>query len=267
MTAVPLLVARPPVLPPAGPAPLPIPLAVHGRPLAVSLVHALVPLDQASHEARWATALQGILDVQEAEQKRSPSTVFRNMDQLMTSVVEGWMHACCLPIPLPKRHRRTEKQLRDDAESVAVGSLALATVHLIMKSYRSPDQRMFDALERHDHTALRRALAAGASVHARFVTDTYDDGRRHGCAQGSKEPINVTGQRPAVFAVLEDDVIALRILLDAGAPRRDALGVLNVVEDQGIERERIRWCLETPELDAVVAREGGATTGRERRRL
>ena len=117
------------------------------------------------------------------------------------------------------------------------------------------------------YTALRRALAAGASVHARFVPDTYDDGRRHGCAHGRKEPINVAGQRPAVFAVLEDDVIALRILLDAGAPRRDALGVLNVVEDQGIERERIRWCLETPELDAVVAREGGAATGRERRRL
>jgi len=56
-----------------------------------------------------------------------------------------------------------------------------------------------------------------------------------------------------VFAVLEDDTEAVRLLLVAGVERQDALQALNVVAERGIERSGVRAMLETLELQDVLA--------------
>lgn len=237
--------------PTQGPAPRPIALAVHGRARTVSLVHALEPLDQAAHEAHWVTTLHSLLDLQTAERQRSTKTVWRTMDQMLSSVVSRWCNDVGLYIPA-RRLRRTEAELRDNADDLVVRSEGLALLRSLAKGHRTPDQRMFDALERHDHDALRRALDAGANVHARFVPDPYDDGRRHGCTRGYKDPVAFAGMPPVAFAVMEDDVQALRLLLDRGASRKDALGVLGTAERQGIDLDGVHWLLESLELTDAV---------------
>jgi hypothetical protein len=63
----------------------------------------------------------------------------------------------------------------------------------------------------------------------------------------------LNGKRPIVFAVLEDDTEAVRLLLVAGVERQDALQALNVVAERGIERSGVRAMLETLELQDVLA--------------
>lgn len=251
-----------------GPAPHPIAQAVHGHAPAVPLIHHPDVVDPAAAQARWVTTLEGIHDVQVHEQQRSAATEWRTIDQVMTGVVAGWCEDAGLRFATPRRHRRSnavEAALREQPVDV-LQNVGRATVKRIAGGYRSPDQRMFDALERHDHPALRRALAAGANVQARFLPDRHDNGRRHGGAHGFPEPVEVTGQKPVFFAVLEDDVIALRTLLDAGAPRSDAGTALNALADQGVVRDRVRCFVETLEL-RKAAEEAGPVRPRTRVRI
>lgn len=258
-------------MPTQAPKPLPIALAVHGRAPTVSLVHALESLDPAAQEAHWVTTLHGLHDLVLAEKARTKHTIWKTEDQIITNVVDAWAKECRLYVPAAKRHRRTEAELRDQAGDLVVRSEALGLLRQLENRYRTPDQRMFDALERHNHDALRRALAAGASVEARFVPDKYDDGRRHAWAHGFKEAAHMTGQKPIVWAVMEDDVIALRMLLAAGASKREAVCALYAVEKQGNERERVHWVLDSEEVHEA-AEEAGRDAGRDagergRRRL
>ncbi|MCA8448966.1 hypothetical protein [Burkholderia vietnamiensis] len=250
--------------PAQGPAPRPIARAVHGRARTVALVHALEPLDQAVHEAHWVTTLNRLLDLQTAERQCSTKTVWRSMDQMLDNVVRGWCDEAGLHIPA-RRRRRTEAERREQAHDLPLRPEGLALLRTLEKGHRTPDQRMFDALERHDHHALRRALDAGANVKARFVPDHYDDGRRHGCTRGYRDPVAFAGMPPVAFAVMEDDVQALRLLLARGASRKDALGVLGTAERQGIVLARVHGLLESLELtDAIDEARPVRSTARAR---
>ena len=73
---------------------------------------------------------------------------------------------------------------------------------------------MFDAIRRHDHDALHRALAAGATVQDRFVGET-DSPEGAGMYNNVGGAFNFLGLIPVHYALLEDDPKAVQILLDA----------------------------------------------------
>ncbi|WP_396329340.1 hypothetical protein [Burkholderia anthina] len=150
---------------------------------------------------------------------------------------------------------RTLKERREERRQERLNELRskIRTLNIeIEKGRRNPNQRMFDAIQAHHHDALRRAIADGADVRIPYGdadsgNTTVSDERQH--SNGIR--ISFRSLHPLQWAVLEDDPVALDILMEA-LGEAEAEGKLPMLRDLTNFLAQRRNPVPCPKVTAVL---------------